>query len=173
MELWDCLDENGNKTGEIMKKYDQAAFDRGLYHLGSDVWIINNENKIFIQKRSPEKKMSPNVWAMTGGSAIAGEDSKHAIIRESKEELNIDIKEEDLKLGTRFKTGNVWIDTYFLRLELDFNNLILQDGEVDEVKWATIEEIDSLVANNNFIKHRWEFVREPLLKELKNKSILY
>ena len=50
MEYWDVLDENGNPTGEIMKKYDEKVFERGLYHLGSDLWPINSENKILIQK---------------------------------------------------------------------------------------------------------------------------
>ena len=40
MELWEVLDDNGNATGEIMKKYDQKVFDSGFYHLGADVWII-------------------------------------------------------------------------------------------------------------------------------------
>lgn len=57
MELWEVLDDNGNPTGEIMEKYDQKVFDKELYHLGSDVWIINNENKILIQKRSEQKKV--------------------------------------------------------------------------------------------------------------------
>ena len=46
MELWEVLDDNGNPTGEIMKKYNQKVFDRGFYHLGADVWIINSDNKI-------------------------------------------------------------------------------------------------------------------------------
>ena len=61
MEYWDVLDENGNPTGEIMKKYDEKVFERGLYHLGSDLWPINSENKILIQKRSSQKRFS-NCW---------------------------------------------------------------------------------------------------------------
>ena len=63
-ELWQVLDREGNPTGEIMKKYDQKVFERGFYHLGADVWIINSKNKILIQKRSPLKKLEPNVWAI-------------------------------------------------------------------------------------------------------------
>ncbi len=43
------------------------------------------------------------------------------------------------------------------------------NDEVSEVKWATWEEIDNLVKNNEFIIHRWEFVGELLKKELENK----
>ena len=66
IEQWEILDNNGNPTGEIMEKYDQKVFDRGLYHLGSDVWIINSENKILIQKRSKQKRLEPNVWQWKG-----------------------------------------------------------------------------------------------------------
>ena len=84
MELWEIIDDKGNATGEIMEKYDQKVFDRGLYHFGADVWIINSDNKILIQKRAKKKRLEPNVWAMTGGSVILGENSKETIVREAK-----------------------------------------------------------------------------------------
>ena len=130
MELWEVLDDNGNPTGEIMKKYDQKVFDRGLYHLGADVWIINSDNKILIQKRAKQKKLEPNVWAMTGGSVILGEKSINTIVREAKEELNIDINADNLKLITKFKTGNVWIDTYILRCDYDIYKMKFQEDAV-------------------------------------------
>ena len=37
--------------------------------------------KILIQKRSPKKKLEPNVWAMTGGSVIKGETLLEALKR--------------------------------------------------------------------------------------------
>lgn len=162
MELWEILDDNGNPTGEIMEKYDQKVFDKELYHLGSDVWIINNENKILIQKRSEQKRLEPNVWAMTGGSVILGEKSKETIVREAKEELDIDINPNELK----FITGNVWIDTYILKHDYDISKMKFQEDEVSDAKWATWEEINTLVKNGEFIKHRWEFVNKFLKVEL-------
>lgn len=166
MELWEVLDDNGNPTGEIMKKYDQKIFDRGLYHLGADVWIINSDNKILIQKRAKQKKLEPNVWAMTGGSVILGEKSINTIVREAKEELNIDINADNLKLITKFKTGNVWIDTYILRCDYDIYKMKFQEDEVSDVKWATWTEINDLVNSGKFIKHRWEFVSKFLKEEI-------
>lgn len=164
MELWEVLDDNGNPTGEIMEKYDQKVFDKELYHLGSDVWIINNENKILIQKRSEQKRLEPNVWAMTGGSVILGEKSKETIVREAKEEL--DINPNELKFMTKFITGNVWIDTYILKHDYDISKMKFQEDEVSDAKWATWEEINTLVKNGEFIKHRWEFVNKFLKVEL-------
>lgn len=166
MELWEVLDDKGNATGKIMEKYDQKVFDRGFYHLAADVWIINSDNKILIQKRAKQKKLEPNVWAMTGGSVILGENSKDTIVRESKEELDIDINANDLKLITKFKTGNVWIDTYILKCDYDIPKMKFQEDEVSDVKWATWTEINELVNNGQFIKHRWEFVSKFLKEEI-------
>ena len=166
MELWEVLDDNGNPTGEVMKKYDQKVFDRGFYHLGADVWIVNSDNKILIQKRAKQKRLEPNVWAMTGGSVILGENSKDTIVRESKEELDIYINANDLKLITKFKTGNVWIDTYILKCDYDISKMKLQKDEVSDVKWATWAEINELVNEGQFIKHRWEFVSKLIEEEI-------
>jgi isopentenyldiphosphate isomerase len=167
MELWEILDEKGNPTGEIMEKYDKKVFEKGFYHLGADVWIINSDNKVLIQKRSQLKRLEPNVWAMTGGSVILGENSLETIVREAKEELNIDINANDLKLITKFRTGNVWIDTYILKCDYDISKMKFQEEEVSDAKWASWEEIDNLVSNGQFIKNRWEFVNEFLKKDCK------
>lgn len=166
MEYWEVLDGEGKPTGEIMKKYDKEVFDRGFYHLGSDVWIINSNNKILIQKRSPLKKLEPNVWAMTGGSVIVGENSLKTIVREAKEELDIDIDINKLKLITKFRTGNVWIDTYILKCDYDISKMRFCKEEVQDAKWATWEEIDELVKKGQFIKHRWEFVNKFIKEEI-------
>ena len=166
MELWEVFDENGNPTGEVMEKYDKRVFDRGMYHLGSDVWIINSDNKILIQKRSDKKRFEPNVWAMTGGSVVVGEKSEETIIREAKEELGIDISPKDLKLVTKFRTVNVWIDTYIVRKDYDISQMKFQEEEVSDAKWVTFEEIDDLVVNGNFMKNRWEFVSKFIKEEI-------
>lgn len=168
MELWEVLDGEGNPTGEIMEKYDKKVFERGLYHLGSDIWIINSDNKILIQKRSTLKRLEPNVWAMTGGSVILGENSLKTIVREAKEELDIDINADNLEFITKFRTGNVWIDTYVLRGDYDISKMKFQEDEVSDAKWATWDEIEDLVNNGQFIKHRWEFVKQFLKERLAN-----
>lgn len=92
MEIWDLLDEQGNKTERTIIKGQEIP--KGYYHLGADVWIVNSENQILIQKRSPKKKHQPNVWAMTGGSVITGETSLQTIKREVEEELGVTLKIE-------------------------------------------------------------------------------
>lgn len=156
-EVWDILDEKGNKTGRIMKK---GLVPEGFYHQGADVWIINSGNKILIQKRSPQKRNSPNVWAMTGGSVIRGETSLETIERETKEELGISLNMKDIRLVKQYKTGTVWLDTYLIKQDIDLKDIVMQEEEVCEVKWATYREIEELFAHKQFMENRWEYVTD-------------
>lgn len=158
MEIWDILDENGNKTGKTMVKGEKVP--KGFYHLGADIWIINSKNKILIQKRSPLKRQSPNVWAMTGGSVIKEESSLETIERETFEELGIQLNMENVQLINRYKTGEVWLDTYLIKQDIDLDDIIIKEDEVSEVKWATYDEIEELFQQNQFLANRWEFVRD-------------
>lgn len=166
-EVWDILDEKGNKTGKTMKK---GTVPEGFYHLGADVWIINSENKILIQKRSPQKRNSPNVWAMTGGSVIKGETSLQTIERETKEELGINLNMQNIKLINHYKTGTVWLDTYLVKQDINLKDITMQEQEVCDVKWATYGEIEEIFDNNQFMEHRWEFVRD-IIKDMINRQI--
>lgn len=169
MEMWEVLDSKGNPTGEVMKKNEPGFFERGLCHLGAEVWIINSDNKVLIQKRSIQKKLYPNVWAMTGGSVILGENAKDAIVREAKEELNIEIDANKLILITKIKlpSYSLFIEAYIIKQDYDIDKMKLQEEEVSDVKWATIEEIDNLVNTGNFIgDNRWSLVREIVKKEI-------
>ena len=166
MEIWDLLDENGNKTGKTIERED--VIPEGFYHLGSDVWIINSKNKILIQKRSPKKKRAPNVWAMTGGSVIKGETSLQTIERETLEELGVKLNMENIKLIKRFRAGAVWIDTYLIKQDINLDNIVMQEDEVSDVKWVTYEEIEELVNEEQFMKNRWEFVKDLIKKNINN-----
>lgn len=158
MEIWDILDEDGNKTGNTVQKGEELP--KGFYHQAGDVWIINSENKILIQKRASQKKLSPNVWAMTGGSVIKGETSLQTIERETEEEMAVKLDINKAQLVEHFKTGIVWVDTYLIRQDINLNDIVMQEDEVSEVKWATYEEIEELDRNNQFIEGRWSFVRD-------------
>lgn len=157
-EIWEILNQEGKSTGETMKKGE--SIPKGFYHLGADVWIINSKNQILIQKRSPKKKQAPNVWAMTGGSVIKGETSLQTIERETQEELGIKLDRNQIQLIKHYRTGSVWLDTYFIRQDINLDDIVMQEEEVCEVKWATYNEIEELVKHNQFLKNRWEFVRD-------------
>ena len=55
--------------------------------------LINNENEILLSKR-PKKKHLSGFWEFPGGKVEEGETPEKALIREVKEELNIDINDK-------------------------------------------------------------------------------
>ena len=163
-EIWDVLDENGNITGETVKKGEKRVFEKGVYHAGADIWVINSEKKILIQKRSPQKRYQPNVWAMTGGSIIKGENVITELKREFFEELGIELETEKMEKIKRYRTDNIWLDEYVTYQDIDLNKVKMQEEEVCDVKFVTYDEINKLFEEGLFIEHRWEFVKDEIQK---------
>ena len=164
MELWEVLDKEGNKIGKTMEKNEEGFFNRGFCHLGAEVWIINSENKILIQKRASCKKIAPNFWAMIGGSVIAGENSKQTLVRELKEELDINIDIDKLELITNFRVDSLIVETFILYGDFQIKDMKLKKDEVSDVKWMSLDEIEKLVEKKEFFPKRWEYVKDFLKK---------
>ena len=54
----------------------------------------------------------------------------------------------------------VFFDVYFLKKDVDVSDLVLQEEEVEFVKWMSIEEIELLIQNGSFLEnHAEEFYR--------------
>ena len=150
MELWDVLDENGRKTGKVVER--GKLMKKGEYHLVVFVWIKNTDGRFLISKRS-ENKPGATLWETPGGSAIAGETSKQAALREVKEELGISLRAEKgifLK-RLRFETNNSWFaDIWVFNDEINISDIVLQVEEVSDVKWATKDELLHLIQDGQF-----------------------
>ena len=59
--------------------------------LVATIALINDENKILLGKR-PVGKPFENLWEFPGGKVKSNETAEDAVIREVKEEINIDLK---------------------------------------------------------------------------------
>ena len=62
---------------------------------GASAIILNDKKQILLQKRVDNDK-----WGLPGGCQEISERFEETVIREVKEETNLDVKEEDLKLIT-------------------------------------------------------------------------
>ena len=101
----------------------------GEYHIVVDIWTVNDDNEILLTLRHPDKKDYPNFWENTGESALEGETSKAAAIRELFEETEIVADEDELFfLGTK-KEETAFVDIYIVRKKLKISELTMQDGE--------------------------------------------
>ncbi len=106
--------------------------------------------KIYIQKRSSNRKLFPNLWENPGGGALSGETSLQTFQREFKEELGIKPNLDKTKLVSTIKRKKDFVDMWLVVQDFEMSDLNLQKVEVSEAKWVTIEEIEKMIKNNEF-----------------------
>ena len=140
-ELWDIYDEEGNKTGRVQRRGD--PFLPGDCHLCVHVWIKNSRGEYLLTKRAPEKVM-PGLWECTGGSALLGEDSLTAALREVREETGLRLDPERGELLFRFSGGHYHCDVWRFRQDFRLEDVVLQPGETCGKRLADAEEIRRL-----------------------------
>ena len=150
MEYWDVYDAKRRPLGKLHLRGKPML--RGEYHLVVFVWVINSAGRLLLTKRSPEKEHYPNLWANTGGAAIAGETSLQAIRRELMEETGISAEEDEFEfLVTKIGRSRI-ADTYLLRRDVPLEDIRLQPGETCDAQWVTRAQFDALVAQNAVAK---------------------
>lgn len=158
MELWDLYDRDRIPTGETHPR--GKPLPEGRYHMVVHVVIFNTKGEMLIQQRQPFKEGWPNLWDITvGGSAVAGDTSRSAARREVMEEIGlaIDLSDELPKLTLPFDCG--FDDVYTLVMDVDLSALTLQESEVQAVRWASEEEILTMLADGQFIPYHNSFIQ--------------
>ena len=155
-EIWDILNENGSITGKTAVR-GVGALKPGEYHLVVHIWVISDDGKILIQKRSQNKKLMPGEWAATGGAAISGENSFEAASRELFEELGIRSTPETLNKIFRLKRRNSLLDVWITKCNTPLTELQLQESEVAEVKWVSLPELKNMISKGKFHNYGREY----------------
>ena len=155
MEYLDLYDKNKKLTGKkILRGVDEIPKDNYINIVV--IFIENSKGEFLIQKTSIKKG---SIWATTGGHVKSGQTSKEAIIEETKEELGIDISKEKIKLIVSKRFDDVFIDSYYLKKDINIDKLLLQKEEVELVKWLSIDEINKLIKENKFRESNIEFLK--------------
>lgn len=159
MEILDIVNEDNELTGE--KETRQYIHENNLWHRHVSCWIINEKGEVLFQRRSSNKKKNPNIWSKTGGHIIAGEDPKDALKREVKEELGINIIDENIILTGIYKSSdeeNKYFGyDYIVKVKYKVEDYNLQIEELSEVKYITINEMVNLkrIGDENYTFNRW------------------
>ena len=97
-------------------------------------------------------KAHPLMWECTGGSALMGETSEEAAIREVKEELGIEVKNGVLIGSTIRYYPNCpdILDVWIFKNNSKLEDVKIQEEEVCDVMWATANEIKKIYNDGNF-----------------------
>lgn len=123
---------------------------------GAAAIIINDKEEILLQKRADRDK-----WGLPGGCQELGERFQDTIIREIKEETNLDVKEEDLKLidivsgSSRindYPNGDVVINNTVLYCIKKYSGDLLWDSESKDLKFFPIDKLPQNQNDPDLIK---------------------
>lgn len=155
-EFLEVYSPEGTKTGQ--KKSKSEIHRKGLFHSTVHVWIFTEEGNILIQKRSKKKELNSGVWDVSvAGHVKFNENIKKAAKRETLEETGININTKDLlKIGV-YRSINIhptaidkeFFHTYILKIDKNSINLDFKNNEVDDLKFISIEEMESLIKEEN------------------------
>ena len=149
MEFFDIRNPDGSLTGKV-KERDLVHRDGDL-HGTVHIFIIRKgpeEPEILLQKRSSCKDSFPGCYDISSaGHLSAGQDFMEAALRELEEELGIHAQKEDLRFigyhevydretfyGKPFVNHEISA-VYIYEKEVDMATLILQEEEVESVRW--------------------------------------
>ena len=91
-EYWDLYDACGLPTGETYAR--SGELPKGRYHFVVHIWLVNPKGEFLVQQRKQTLAWQPGIWAVTGGSALVGEDAFSACKREAYEELGFTVTQE-------------------------------------------------------------------------------
>ena len=151
-ELWDIYDENRCLTGRLQRRGDPMK--DGDYHLSVHVWMQNSNGQFLITQRSPEKGY-PLMWESTGGSALTGDDSLTAALREVEEETGLNLDPANGKVILSLKRTNDFCDVWYFRQDFDLADVVLQEGETVDKKYASAAEILAMRDRGEFVPFRY------------------
>ena len=138
MENVDIFNKRREKLENIRER---GKLEKNEYSISVHVWLLE-DNKLWIQQRSNEKKIFPGLWEQSGGGVISGETSLEAVKRETKEELGLDIQDEEITyIGSYTRVKDIFSK----------DKIILQDEEVANIKNVTFEEFDKMIENKEVV----------------------
>lgn len=165
MELLDIYDNQGNITGKVIERGNKNVKLSKDEHIAVGVIYIENDNGLFLmQKTSPEKG---GLYSSTGGHICHGETPIESIKREVYEELGININNDDIK-----ELGYLLYDKpirymFYIKKDIDIEDIKVQKEEVDFVKYMPVEEINKLIENKLILESHGIIFKKVL--EYKNK----
>ena len=160
-ERMDIYDSEKRRTGRVVPR--SSFLQAGEYMLYVLALIERpSDGRFLITRRALTKKWAAGAWEVSGGGALAGEDSFAAVTREVREETGLDIsavpeamrtliygyRNEDLKRG-----DNYFVDCYLFTLPFAPEQVKIRPNEALEYKLATLEEIQELARQGIFLHY--------------------
>lgn len=148
-EIWQEYDFNGERLGGIDPNnynYDTIRLMGGaavmLYRLR------DGEVEFLFQHRSKFLKGNPDKWDVSAGGHInLNESALDAVVRETREEIGVDIDRKKLEFAETYIRLRDLINLYFYDWGDRADEFYFDDQEVEEVKWVKYSELEAFLPN--------------------------
>ncbi|EKE21575.1 MAG: nucleoside diphosphate (NUDIX) hydrolase [uncultured bacterium] len=129
------VDENDNPIGFKERNLIEQS---DIYRV-SALWIVNSKDQILLAQRNLNKKHDTGKWGpAVSGTVEENEDYKNNIIKETQEEIGIDLNKYNFKKIDKIKNEgkyNFFCQWYLLRADIEIDEFVIQKDEVDEIVW--------------------------------------
>jgi 8-oxo-dGTP pyrophosphatase MutT (NUDIX family) len=147
-ELVDIVDDDDNVVSTVTRSEMRAG---RLQHRSVGVAVMSTDGRLLIHRRSDAKDIWPGWWDIAAGGVVAsGENYDDAARRELAEELGI----TDARL--EYIGRSHYVDDELAALCRGYivihnGPFTFADGEVEEARWVTFDELDSMRATHHFL----------------------
>lgn len=132
-----------SKTGEFKMDKPYGLTMRGI--------IKNSNDEILILRRHPKSRTNPHKWELPGGKVDPGEFFDEALVREIKEETNLDGAVGDFYEAIQ----DDYVHKITVQVVMYLKNItgdISISDEHDNWMWANLEKIKTLELSTAFEK---------------------
>ena len=113
--------------------------------------VVDDDGRVFIQRRSPTRKLFPDTWDIVGGHLEPGETVDEALRREVEEETGWRVSIVLGTIGELRYFGNDGLERletdFLIRVDGDLSRPRLEVGKHTAYKWITRDEIAVLDEN--------------------------
>lgn len=154
-----------NREGDLLpiRVYRGEKLPIGQYYLVVTALIRNEKGQILISRRSKTKK-GAGLLETTGGLVTSGENSNQGICREVGEELGLHLEPSRFQFIKRytFETERRYhFDIWQTQVEVNPAELNLQEEEVAEAMWMTVEDFFTAMDEGKcFNSHIYDRMRQ-------------
>jgi isopentenyldiphosphate isomerase len=143
MEMFQLVDRQGCPTGEAPRYLCHG--NPSLTHLVIHLHLFDADGRLYLQKRDRRKDTNPGLWdTSVGGHVSAGESVEAALLREAREELDVDASGARPLYG--FLHENAFESEYARCFSLVWTGPVKPNPEeIEEGRFFTLAEVEAMV----------------------------
>ncbi len=162
-EWFDLVNEKGEVIGKAPRTICHSS--KGYLHPVVHLHIIDDKDRIFLQKRSKNKEIQPGKWdTAVGGHIKSGEDVKAALQRESFEELGLREFEAQL-VSTYIWESDIESEFVYMFVSRYKGIITINPEEIEDGKFWRIKKIKENLEKDVFTPN-FEFEFKVLLNTI-------